>query len=381
MLRGLGGFAAALLLLCLVALAQAWEPMGRGASGARLERMRASPQWAGEGFENPDPLWNDEWGMVTNAFSGSDYAIPDAPIPYRRVPASRFETPPEGLRVTWLGHSTNLIEIGGRRVLTDPFWGERTSPLTWVGPARWYPPPLAFEDLPSLDAILISHDHYDHLDYPTIVRLKDHDTLFIAPLGVAEHLEYWGVPRARIRELDWWDTVVIGELTITCTPSRHASGRQVFDQNDTLWAGYALTTAETRVFFSGDTGLFDGMREIGERLGPFDLTMLEVGAYGQEWPDWHLGPEQAVVANRWLRGRAMLPIHWGLFDLALHGWTEPIERTVVAAEAEGTPLFTPRPGEAIRVADGPSGERWWPDVPWRTAAEYPIRARRVHLED
>jgi len=377
-IKGLGVVVALLTLAAVGLLIDAWEALGQGASGARLARMQRSAQWDGDGFENPEPLWNDIWGSISGMASGSDYSVPDSPLDVVRPRASLFtEAPQSGLRVTWLGHSTLLIEIDGRRILTDPVWGEYSSPFTWTGPERWYAPPIALEDLPPIDAVLISHDHYDHLDHPTMVAMRDWDTVFVVPLGVGAHLVYWGIPADRIVVLDWWERTQVGDLTVVCTPARHASGRQVFDQNDTLWAGYALLGDTHRVMFTGDTGLFDGMREIGRRLGPFDLTMIEVGAYNRAWPDWHLGPEQAVLAHRMLRGRAMLPIHWGLFDLAMHGWTEPIERTVVAAEAQDIRLLTPRPGQPFELDDSTELARWWPEVPWESAEEHAIEATSV----
>ncbi|MEM9454130.1 MAG: MBL fold metallo-hydrolase [Myxococcota bacterium] len=359
-------------------LADAWAAMGTAPEGERRQRMEASPQWDQEVFENPQPLWNDPWGMVSTALERSDYTSPAEPVAVVHAGSERFETPPDsGLRITWMGHSSLLIEIDGHRVLTDPVWGPRTSPLTWIGPERWYAPPVALDELPSLDAVLISHDHYDHLDHPTIVAMRGWDTTFVAPLGVGAHLEYWGVPADHIQEVDWWDRLTFGELEIVCAPARHASGRHVFDQNRTLWAGYALLGPQHRVFFSGDTGLFPGMREIGERLGPFDVTMIEVGAYNRAWPDWHLGPEQAVRAHGMVRGKLLLPIHWGLFDLAAHGWTEPIERVMVAAEAAGVEVLTPRPGQSVEPEAPPTFERWWPDVPWQTVEEHPIVATKV----
>ncbi|MEM6957817.1 MAG: MBL fold metallo-hydrolase [Myxococcota bacterium] len=374
--RGLRWALVGLLLFVGVGLAMAWEPIGHMAEGERLERMKASPQW-GEGvFENPAPLWNDTWGMLTGASRKTDDGEPRVALPVQEVPAERFDTPPSsGLRVTWLGHSTLLIEIGGKTFLTDPIWGERTSPLTWIGPKRWYAPPLALDALPDLDAVILSHDHYDHLDHPTIVALAAaQDVPFIMPLGVGSHLAYWGVPDERIVELDWWDEHAVGDVRIVCTPARHASGRQVFDQNHTLWAGYALQSPERRMFFSGDTGLFNELRDIGERLGPFDLAAIEVGAYDRAWPDWHMGPEQAVAASGWLKAQALLPVHWGLFDLAYHSWASPIERVLRAAD--DLPVAQPRPGETFEIDALPS-ERWWPDAPFETAEEDPICARRV----
>jgi L-ascorbate metabolism protein UlaG (beta-lactamase superfamily) len=290
--------------------------------------------------------------------------------------AERLARPAGPLRVTWLGHSTLVIELAGKRVLTDPVFGESPFPIPSLGPQRWYAPPLPLQALRDVDAVLISHDHYDHLDHPTIARMADWDTTFITPLGVGAHLQYWGIDPARIVELDWWQEHALGELRIVCTPSRHASGRQVFDQMRTLWSGYALIGPERRAMFSGDTGLFDDMATIGERYGPFDLVMIEVGAYHRTWPDWHIGPEQALVGHRMLHGELFLPIHWGLFNLALHGWTEPVERVWAAAEKLDVPIVTPRPGQVIDVDHPPAPQRWWPERPFQTAAEAPIVSTR-----
>lgn len=377
-LRGAAVLAGLALLFSIVVLVDGWVAFGRSAEGPRRARMERSPQWSDGSFENPEPLWNDWTGMLTGSMSGSTERTPSGPLPVVRGGAERFATPPaSGLRITWLGHSTLLIELDGHRVLTDPVWGERTSPVDWMGPSRWYPPPIALEALPPLDAVLISHDHYDHLDYPTIERMKDWDTLFVVPLGVGAHLAYWGVPEERIVELDWWERTTRGDLEIVCTPSRHASGRVLVDKDATLWAGYALLGPTHRAYFSGDTGLFPALRDIGERLGPFDVTMIEAGAYGQAWPDWHLGPEQTVLAHQLVRGRVLVPVHWGLFDLAFHAWTEPVERVLVAAREAGAPVLVPRPGESVEPGVPRRVERWWPEVPWRTAAQDPIVATRI----
>lgn len=368
--------AALLALAIAVGTAAAWTDMGTAPTGPRAERMQASPNWKDGIFRNAQPLWNDTWGSLVAMTEVSAIAVPSGSVPTRDDTAEVLASPPSGLRVTWLGHSTTLIEIAGKRVLTDPMFGPSPFPLQSLGPSRWYPPPVSLASLEGVDAVLISHDHYDHLDQPTIAAMKGWDTTFIAPLGVGAHLEYWGVDPSRIVELDWWEEHDLGGLTIAATPARHASGRHALDQGRTLWASYAVLGPDSRVFFGGDTGLFDDMATIGEKYGPFDLVMIEVGAYHRAWPDWHIGPEQAVIANGMLRGKLFMPIHWGLFSLAMHGWTEPIERVWVAANAAEVPFVTPMPGEVFEPATPPAPTRWWPEEPWQTAAEHPIISTR-----
>ncbi len=298
--------------------------------------MQKSPEWQGSHFENPQPIVNDLWAAIGHQLSGGPNMEPTSPPSTVAVEPGRFAAPPaSGIRVTWLGHSTILLEVDGHRFLTDPVWSERVGPVGFAGPKRFFPPPLAIQDLPPVDAVLISHDHYDHLDYATIVALPrrpKRPDVHVCPLGVGAHLERWGVAAAKIIELDWWDSRAFGDLTLWAVPARHASGRKLFiDDGAKLWAGYAFISASHRVYYSGDTGLFPALRTIGDRLGPFDLTMIEIGQYDQAWPDWHLGPEQAIEAHLRVRGAVMLPVHWGLFALASHGWTEPIERAVVAS--------------------------------------------------
>lgn len=376
----LGGASLLVPLAMLSGLAPGCATLGARARGARRERVERSPEWTGRQFENPQPLINYFWGFVVTAFSADANVVPKTQPPYVQVEPGRFATPPpSGLRVTWFGHSSLLLEIDGHRFLMDPMWSERVGPVGWAGPKRWYPPPIALGDLPKLDAVIISHDHYDHLDYATVKALAATGVKFIAPLGVGAHLAHWGVAEDKIVELDWWQETALGDLRVVASPARHASGRTlIFDNDATLWAGYALVGPKHRVYFSGDTGLFPGLTEIGKRLGPFDLTMIEVGQYDAAWPDWHSGPEQAVRAHQMVGGRVMLPIHWGLFALASHGWTEPIERTLVAAQKSGVVVLTPRPGESVNPTAPPAVNRWWPSLPWKTAEQAPIVADQMN---
>ncbi len=238
--------------------------------------------------------------------------MPPGPLP-SMSPLQDWSRPAEtGLRATWLGHSTVLLEVDGFRVLTDPVWGERASPVTFAGPKRFQPVPVSIAELPPLDAVVISHDHYDHLDHPTILELARVDVPFVTSLGVGAHLEAWGVPAARIIELDWWERADLpGGLTITAAPSQHFSGRGIHDRNSTLWSSLVVRGSRHAVFFSGDTGLTPEYTEIRDRLGPFDLVMLEVGAFHPAWGDIHLGPEHALEALELLGGGNFLPVHLG----------------------------------------------------------------------
>ena len=361
-----------LALFVLAVVVSGWRAFGHRAEGARLARMQRSPQWHDGSFENPQPILSGTGGL-SHFFHRSEHVRPSGPIATVTLrPESLAIAPATGLRVTWLGHSTTLIEIDGARVLTDPMWSERASPVSWLGPTRWYPPLIALAALPHIDVVVISHDHYDHLDYQTITLMKDWETKFVVPLGIGAHLEYWGVPASHIVELDWWEDTLVGGLRVTCTPARHVTGRTGIDMRSKLWSGWALSTSRHRVFFSGDTGMFPAMRDIGQRLGPFDLTMIEVGQYNRAWPDWHIGPEQAVLANHVLRGRVLLPIHWALFALASHGWTEPGERVLHGKPAQMN-VALPRPGESFEPnSESYPRAQWWPNLQWETAAEHPI---------
>jgi L-ascorbate metabolism protein UlaG (beta-lactamase superfamily) len=346
--------------------------------GARRARMERSPQWKDGRFVNPQPIRNRMGVMARDLLDASDHRTPSSPVPTVPVDPARLARPPaSGLRITWLGHSTLLVELEGRRLLVDPVWSERASPFGALGPRRYYPPLIALADLPPVDAVLISHDHYDHLDLATIAAMRGWETTFIVPLGVGAHLEAWGIRPDRIVELDWWERTHLGGLEVVATPGRHASGRALLGGRDrTLWAGFALLGTSHRVYCSGDTGLFPGLSEVGARLGPFDAALIEAGAYGRAWPDWHLGPEQAVQAAGMVRARLLIPIHWGLFTLAYHGWTEPAERSLAAARRAGQPLALPRPGESLEPATAPTDPglvaRWWPALPWRSAEQDPI---------
>jgi L-ascorbate metabolism protein UlaG (beta-lactamase superfamily) len=268
--------------------------------------------------------------------------------------------PADALRVTWLGHSTTLIEVDGCRFLTDPVWSTRASPSQLVGPKRFFAPPLPLAQLPPLDGIILSHDHYDHLDEAAIRALAGRGERFFCPLGVGAHLRRWGVAAERITEATWWDKIALSpDFELVATPARHFSGRGLLNRDSTLWASWVLKGPQHRVFFGGDSGPFDeAFRQIGEAYGPFDLVMLEIGASDPEWADIHLGPDNALAAHRLLGGGPLLPLHWGTFNLAFHAWRQPVQRLIEAAGPEVT-LLLPAPGQRVDASTGPVASYWW----------------------
>jgi L-ascorbate metabolism protein UlaG (beta-lactamase superfamily) len=343
------------------------KSFGSKAQGERLERMKDSPRWAGTGFRNIHPiapgLRDSHVPRPTlNAFlRGGPGRRPSGDLPIvdpRPIWTRHSET---GLRATWMGHSSVLLEIDGWKVLTDPVWGARASPSRLAGPKRFQPAPVALRALPKLDVVVISHDHYDHLDYPTIRALAKLEVPFVTSLGVGAHLEYWGIAPKRITELDWWQSHEVAGtgLTITAAPSQHFSGRGLKDRNATLWSSLVIQGSRHKVFFSGDTGLTSEYLQIRERLGPFDLVMLEVGAFHPSWGDIHLGPENALKAHALLGGGAFLPVHWGTFSLALHDWDQPAEVLFKQASRDHLPLVMPRLGQPIEPAQARVLDPWW----------------------
>ncbi len=336
---------------------------GGKSTGARLARVEASPQFSDGKFRNNVPT-NSSLSLsalprvAVAAFTGTQARRPHHAIP---LVNTDFEQA-EGLHITWFGHSTALIEIDGRRVLLDPVWSERCSPSQLAGPRRLHEPPIPLHELPAVDAVVISHDHYDHLDMTTVQHLAaQHPATFLVPLGVGAHLERWGVSPARIAELDWNESHRVGDLELTATPARHFSGRG-FSRDDTLWASWVIKGPTRRVFYSGDTGYFPGFTGIGTEHGPFDATLVQVGAYGGDWPDIHMVPEDGVSTHVDVRGGLLIPVHWATFDLATHKWAEPAERTWREAKARGVRLAIPRPGERVDVDNPPEIDAWWQQV-------------------
>ncbi|MGE5831200.1 MAG: MBL fold metallo-hydrolase, partial [Micromonosporaceae bacterium] len=266
---------------------------------------------------------------------------------------------PDALSLVWLGHASTLVEIEGRRVLIDPVWSLRCSPSALVGPRRLHPMPMPLRDLPAVDAILISHDHYDHLDMATVRELAHRQSApFLMPLGVGAHLQRWRVPEARVIELDWDESTTVAGLRLTMTQARHFSGRTLH-RNETQWGSWVIAGQRRRIFYTGDTGYFPGFADLGAEHGPFDLTLVQIGAYSPYWPDIHMTPEQAIAAHLDLRGGLLVPVHWATFNLALHSWSEPVDRIWSEAKANDVRLAVPRPGQRVSVDDPAEVDGWW----------------------
>jgi L-ascorbate metabolism protein UlaG (beta-lactamase superfamily) len=336
----------------------------------RRDRIEASPRFDGRVFHNTTQA---KAGLkpgtaiptMKEYICGGERRIPGAPIPLSD-PRQAWRTKPEtGLRTTWLGHSTVFFEIGTARILVDPVWTNRASPVPFAGPKRFHAPPVPMASLPELDAVLISHDHYDHLDRSAIRALAKRPRLrFITSLGVGAHLEGWGVPTERITELDWWESTTLepSGIVITAAPSQHFSGRTLLDRNATAWSSFHLQGDTHSVFHGADTGLTPEYHQVREKFGAFDLVLLEIGAWHPAWGDIHLGPEHAIEARTMLGSGALLPIHWGTFNLAMHAWDEPIETLTTLAPSRGIHVLTPMLGQPMEPARTDGLTPWWRTV-------------------
>ncbi len=264
-------------------------------------------------------------------------------------------------RMMWFGHSTFLMQINGKTILIDPMLSEVPAPHPWLGTKRFSDTlPILIEQLPSIDIVLISHDHYDHLDYESIKKLKDKVEMFYVPLGVGTHLRAWDVEDPNIVELDWWEEKEYEGITLRCTPAQHFSGRGLNDRGDTLWGSWVITTNEENIFFSGDSGYGAHFKEIGEEFGPFDFAMIECGQYNELWKEIHMFPEETVQAAIDVRAKKMMPIHWGAFKLAMHSWTEPVEKVTKIATEKQMPIVVPEIGNPMYLSDNNNVvNHWW----------------------
>lgn len=327
----------------------------------------SSPQYQGQSclFANPPnpqtPPAASGWAIWTRFIFGSKVGtVPVNPIPVRPVtPGQLAALDPQANHVVRLGHSSHLLKLGGKFWLIDPVFGERASPFSFAGPKRFHAPPLALQDLPPIEGLVLSHDHYDHLDVPTIEYLAQRVQRYFVPLGVKARLVDMGVPPDRVQEFDWWQVATQGNVKVTATPAQHFSGRTLSDRNSTLWASWVLESAGQRIYYSGDSGYFDGFKTIGQRFGSFDLALMENGAYDAYWPAVHMTPEQSVQAFEDLHGKVLFSVHNSTFDLAFHTWHDPLDRLADLAAAKNITLATPEIGEVLTVGQARENKRWW----------------------
>ncbi len=369
--RGTAGVSALVLVgaLLLYATTSGCATFGSLPEGARQERISKNPHFIEGEFKNDEATTM----MVDNTFTtmkefllgNGQMRTPSCALPLdTSAPKQWAAAPQTGLRITWMGHSTTLIELDGVRVLTDPMWSERASPTSLGGPKRFHPPPVPFDQLPKLDAVLISHDHYDHMDMRTVQALAVSGVKFYVGLGNGAHLDRWGVKPEQIVEVEWGNHFALPNgVELHSTPARHFSGRGVFSRNRSLWTSWALVGPKHRVFFSGDTGMTDAFKAIGEKLGPFDVSMLEIGQWHPSWGQIHLGPEGALAAHKALGAARLFPIHWATFELGLHSWLEPAETLTTSAAKQGLSVVTPMLGQPVEPTKGEPSVAWWRTYP------------------
>ncbi|MDB5747134.1 MAG: hydrolase [Massilia sp.] len=348
------------LSLVLIAIA------GYSAFASAKTPTHESPQFRDGKFTNPVRMREHSLGEMAGIWWTFMFDKPPGTAPTRAIPVQAMTR--EGLLAApdntlfRLGHSSSLLKLAGEFYLLDPVFSQRASPVQWAGPARFHAPPISLADLPPLRAVILSHDHYDHLDHATILALAARTSHFLAPLGVGERLVDWGVDAAKVRQLDWWQETEIDGLRFALTPAQHFSGRGLGDRNSTLWASWVIMKDDLRLFYSGDSGYFAGFKAIGEKYGPFDVALVETGAYDKQWPHVHMQPEETLQAFRDLKGAWLLPVHNGTFDLARHRWQDPFERITTLAKEGGVALTTPIIGEPVNLKQPHAGRAWWREL-------------------
>lgn len=355
-----------LFVLGVIGFMQFSPQFGANPEGVALEKIESSEHYQDGEFVNlvetkMDMGFSKIMETMEEFMNARDVMPEDSlPVKFSEAPVStRSLGPDTSVYITWYGHSAVLVEMEGKRLLLDPMLGEASSPIPFLSKRFPYQEPIDLDQLTDIDAIIISHDHYDHLDYPTIVELKDEVGHYYTALGVGAHLRSWGIPEEKITELDWWESGQLDQLTFTATPNRHFSGRGITDRNKTQWASWVLTGEYNNLFFSGDGGYAGHFKEIGDRLGPFDFTMIECGQYNEKWSEIHMMPEQSVQAHIDLRGEVMMPIHWGAFNLAIHSWTDPVLRAKAEASRRSVELIHPYIGDRFQIGKKNANPIWW----------------------
>ena len=335
--------------------------IGQKPEGAHLERIQQSPHYGENEFvnliETQMGTFGDMLGTMPEFFFGEGQS-PEKILPVK------FGENPEAVNdtlchVTWYGHSAFLIEIDGKRILIDPMLGESSSPLGFMAKRFLYEKPIPIEELTDIDVVILSHDHYDHLDYPTVVKIKDQVSHFYTALGVGSHLKHWGIDEKKITELDWWQTSSVNGIGLVACPARHFSGRGLTDRNATQWASWVIEGQYQKLYFSGDGGYGPHFKEIGDKYGPFDLAMMECGQYNAAWAAIHMMPEQSVQAGLDLKGKVLMPIHWGAFELSIHQWTDPIKRFKAESQRLDATMAHPFIGERFQLGRDLPQVEWW----------------------
>ncbi|MTB51564.1 MBL fold metallo-hydrolase [Lewinella sp. W8] len=336
---------------------------GAKPSAILARNVRSSSGWRRGSFRNLErtPIQEDLGSLLGDLYGylKSKHTQPTVPLPVAPNKASAFPEVDQD-HLTWYGHSTVRLETGGKTILFDPMLGDWVAPIPFLGHRFPYENYQPLEDFGEIDLIVYSHDHYDHLDFDTLMALKDRTRAFLVPLGVGAHLRAWGISEEKITEIDWWESVELTGCRFTATPARHFSGRSPATRNKTLWCGYAIDTRYHRLYFGGDSGYGSHFRTIGQRLGKFDLTMLDSGQYHARWKNIHMQPEEALRAHQDLGGRALLPIHWGAFSLSNHPWFDPAERIIKADQDEC--VLSPMVGQRFAVNAEDCKSRWWQEV-------------------
>lgn len=356
-------FIVVLSILGIMSFIKFAPQFGAPPSGTHLERIRASLNHNGGQFKNLIPTsmdldFKDGANVLYEFIFRGKEREPRKALPVRFGKDQNLSADSLSV-ITWYGHSAISLEMDGKYIFIDPMLGDAASPVPFMTKRFKYSKPIDIESLPLIDAVILSHDHYDHLDYPSIIKLKDKVNHFYAPLGVGSHLKRWGISDSKITELDWWQSAKIDHIEIAATPARHFSGRGVMDRNKTLWASWVIQGNNEKIFFSGDSGYGPHFKEIGEKYGPFDFAMMECGQYNEKWEAIHMLPEQTVQASIDVDSKSMMPIHWSAFNLSLHTWRDPVERALAAAQANEVNILTPFIGERFSPANHYNGEYWW----------------------
>lgn len=355
-----------IILLLSMLLAQSCSSVSYNTEDIKMEKIEKSSQYKDGKFINysaePDMSFGKIAPMMWDfLFTGEDKK-PETDLPRQEIDFNQIKNAKnDELKITWVGHSSQIINIDGKIVLTDPMY-ENTTAL--MGPSRYNGDvPLNLDEIPEIDLVVISHNHYDHLNSTSLEALNAKTKKFLVPLMVGAQLEDLGIPREKITEMDWWDeTTPFEDFMVAFTPTQHFSGRGLFDRNETLWGSFVIEGPHHKVYFSGDSGYFEGFKEIGDKYGPFNYTLMECGAYNEQWHFVHMFPEESVQAHIDLKGEIMQPMHWGTFDLAIHAWYDPMVRVAKAADSLGVQISTPIIGETITIDENLVTERWWEKV-------------------